>query len=481
MVGMAFWGWFGLATAQSATKPNIILCMADDQGWGDVGYQGHPVLKTPNLDAMVREGLRLDRFYAAAPVCSPTRGSVLTGRHPNRYGCFSWGHSIRPQEITIAEALKKAGYVTGHFGKWHVGSVRADSPVSPGASGFDRWLSTPNFYDLDPLMSDQGRVVRKQGDSSVIAAEAAVEFIRQAVAEGRPFLAVVWFGSPHAPHEALEEDRKWYKDQPEALRNFYGEITALDRAVGMLCRAVRELGVAKNTLFWYTSDNGALPKLGSTGGLRGHKGTLWEGGIRVPCIIQWPEKIPKPRRSEFPCGTVDIYPTLLDIVGVSMPQQPPLDGISLAPLLEGRPPERRPQPLGFWVYPVPGIRMPSEEMLQNLLAEQPGQTPPQPPPESPPRSRYPEDQLPGHAVWLDWPYKLHRIDGKGEKDHVKLELYHLENDPAEKEDLASAEPDRVAPMRNALEQWQRSVLRSLNGQDYPADETPPHKGYSCSF
>ncbi len=153
-------------------KPNFILCMADDQGWGDVGYQGHPVLKTPHLDAMAREGLRLDRFYAAAPVCSPTRGSVLTGRHPNRYGCFSWGHPLRVQEITIAEAMKKAGYVTGHFGKWHLGEVRADSPLCPGAKGFDRWLSTPNFYDLNPLMSDQGRVVRKQGDSSMIAAEA---------------------------------------------------------------------------------------------------------------------------------------------------------------------------------------------------------------------------------------------------------------------------------------------------------------------
>ncbi|HPZ84254.1 MAG TPA: sulfatase-like hydrolase/transferase, partial [Thermogutta sp.] len=158
--------------AESSQKPNIILCMADDQGWGDVGYNGHPVLKTPNLDEMAVQGLRLDYFYAAAPVCSPTRGSVLTGRHPNRYGCFSWGHTIRPQEITIAEALKRAGYTTGHFGKWHVGPVRADSQLCPGASGFDRWLSTPNFYDLDPLMSDQGRVVRKQGDSSIIAVEA---------------------------------------------------------------------------------------------------------------------------------------------------------------------------------------------------------------------------------------------------------------------------------------------------------------------
>jgi len=127
-----------------ANRPNIVLVMADDQGWGDTGYNGHDRLKTPTLDEMAASCLRFDRFYSAAPVCSPTRGSVLTGRHPNRYGCFSWGYTLRPQEVTIAEVLKTAGYRTGHFGKWHLGPVRADSPVSPGNSGFDEWLSSPN-------------------------------------------------------------------------------------------------------------------------------------------------------------------------------------------------------------------------------------------------------------------------------------------------------------------------------------------------
>jgi len=141
---------------RSSRKPNIVLCMADDQGWGDMAYNGHPVLKTPNFDAMAASALRFDRFYAAAPVCSPTRGSVMTGRHPNRFGCFKWGHTLRPQEITIAEALKTAGYVTGHFGKWHLGSVRKSSPVNPGASGFDEWFSAPNFFDNDPILSREG-------------------------------------------------------------------------------------------------------------------------------------------------------------------------------------------------------------------------------------------------------------------------------------------------------------------------------------
>src|SRR4051812_35328677 len=154
-------------------KPNIILCMADDQGWGDVGYNGHPVLKTPHLDAMAAAGLRLDRFYAAAPVCSPTRGSVLTGRHPNRFGCFSWGHALRPQEVTLARALRQAGYATGHFGKWHLGSVQEGSPVNPGACGFGRWLSSPNFFDNDPVLSREGKAVPFRGESSAVTADAA--------------------------------------------------------------------------------------------------------------------------------------------------------------------------------------------------------------------------------------------------------------------------------------------------------------------
>ncbi|HUV62592.1 MAG TPA: sulfatase-like hydrolase/transferase, partial [Sedimentisphaerales bacterium] len=216
--------------AGSSGKPNIILCMADDQGWGDMAYNGHPVLKTPNFDAMAASALRFDRFYAAAPVCSPTRGSVMTGRHPNRFGCFKWGYSLRPQEITIAEALKKAGYITGHFGKWHLGSVRKGSPVNPDASGFDEWLSAPNFFDNSPILSREGRAVETQGESSMVTADAAIEFIRKHAESPQPFLAVVWFGSPHAPHQAIEEDGALYADQKKNFQNFYGEITGMDRA-----------------------------------------------------------------------------------------------------------------------------------------------------------------------------------------------------------------------------------------------------------
>ena len=303
--------------------------MADDQGWGDMAYMGHPVLKTPTFDEMATSCLRFDRFYAAGPVCSPTRGSVLTGRHPNRFGCFRWGYSLRPREITVAEALKKAGYTTGHFGKWHVGSVRADSPVSPGQSGFDEWFSSPNFFENSPWMSHRGKAVKTEGEGSMVTVEAALRFIREALRKKKPFLALVWFGSPHAPHRGIERDLELYPDQPKPQRHFLAEITAMDRAMGHLRKELRVLGIAENTLLWYTSDNGAI-RQGSTGGLSGRKGTVLEGGIRVPAIIEWPSRIAAPRTTYFPCGTVDIYPTLLEIAAVTMPNQPPLDDLRVS-------------------------------------------------------------------------------------------------------------------------------------------------------
>ena len=145
---------FGVPPATHAQdRPNIILLMGDDHGWEETGYNGHPYVHTPILDDMAASGLRFDRFYAAHPSCSPTRGSVLTGRHPNRYGTFAPNWSIRPDEITIADLLQEAGYATGHFGKWHVGPVKSDSPTNPGAMGFDEWLSHDNFFELNPILS----------------------------------------------------------------------------------------------------------------------------------------------------------------------------------------------------------------------------------------------------------------------------------------------------------------------------------------
>lgn len=450
-------------------KPNFVLCMADDQGWGDMAYNGDPLLKTPVFDEMARTGLRFDRFYAAAPVCSPTRGSVMTGRHPNRFGCFKWGYTLRPQEITIAEALKAAGYTTGHFGKWHLGSLRPDSPVNPGHSGFDEWFSSPNFFDLDPWMSRNGKAVKVTGESSEVAVDAAIEFIRKSAGRMEPFLAVVWFGSPHAPHQGLPADLALYQNAPKNRQAFLAEITAMDRAMGKLRRALREIGVADNTLLWYNSDNGAIPQ-GSSGGLRGKKGDIWEGGLRVPALIEWPARVKQPRRIGIPCGTVDIYPTLLELAGAKVAKQTPLDGRSLVPLLDGRMKERG-QPLGFWDYTIAGKPVKSSDLLEEIAREQASGNVRSDREAGQPMTglldeKYPADKFPGHSAWLDGDWKLHRIEAK--KGTVTWELYNLGTDPKETTDLLMTESQRVSRMRSELNAWLTSVVGSLNGADYPA-------------
>jgi arylsulfatase A-like enzyme len=405
-------------------RPNVVLCMTDDQGWGDVSYNGLKAVRTPNLDALAAAGLRLNRFYAASPVCSPTRGSVLTGRNPNRYRIFSPGHPLRPQEMSIAQHLRAAGYATGHFGKWHLNGVSgpgkvitADDPLGPGRFGFDEWLSVSNYFDLDWTLSRKGTPEKFTGDGSEYIVGEALKFMRQAKEGRKPFLVVVWFGNPHSPHKALPEDRT-----AAGGSAYYGEIVAIDRSMGRLREGLRQLGVADDTLLWFCSDNGATGP-GSTGGLRGKKGSVWEGGVRVPGLVEWPARIKAPFTSDLPACTSDIYPTLVDILQLKVADQvEPLDGISLLPLLDNKMKER-PRPIGFW---------------HNGSGD---------------RDR-------GHAALVDNRYKLHKLGPD------RFELYDLANDPAERNDLAAHNADVVKRMRAELNAWQESVKKSLRGEDY---------------
>ena len=353
--------------------PNFVLLMGDDHGWEETGYNGHQYLQTPVLDQMAAQGLRLDRFYAAHPSCSPTRGSVMTGRHPNRYGTFSPNWSIRPQEITIAHLLGEAGYVCGHFGKWHLGPVKADSPTNPRAMGFHRWVSHDNFFELDPYLSRDGGPPEKfPGESSQVIVDQAVHFIRDAKRQDKPFFVVVWFGSPHEPYSGLKKDLELYDDLPEkyaaksvkltsnetgkstkrplrdVLRERYAEITAMDRAIGSLRDALGKQGQRENTLLWYCGDNGTPSSGLADSPLRGQKGQMYEGGIRVPGIIEWPARITMPRTSDVNAVTSDMLPTLCALAGVQPPSRP-IDGISLESLIDGNM-TARPSPICFWAY-----------------------------------------------------------------------------------------------------------------------------------
>jgi arylsulfatase A-like enzyme len=457
---------FMAAISLADERPNIVIIMADDHGYGDTGYTRHPFVKTPHLDAMAKTGVVFNRFYASAPVCSPTRASFMTGRHPFRTNVPNHGHYMRPEEKTIAEALKSSGYVTGHFGKWHIGSVQPDSPTNPGGAGFDEWLSGLNFFDNDPYLSRNGKYEHLKGAGTVISMEATIDFLKRHRDGDQPMFAVTWLPSPHDPHREIPgggaEAKQLYKDQQTSKPGYFREITLIDQQVGRLQVALRDLGIEKNTLFIYCSDNGGL--VGESSGGREKKGSIYEGGLRVPAIFQWPARY-QARIIETPVFTSDLYPTLVAIAGAKVSPQPQLDGIDLTPILDGTSPTH--PPMGFWHGYQKGESTWSDRIIKSLMeAEQSGKPNPFPGRRLKNVNEYPdldENDLHGHAAWNSWPWKLHRIEQNGK---VKIELYHLIDDPMEKNDLSSREPERTAKMLLSLEIWQRSVLRSWSGRDY---------------
>ena len=457
----------------AAQRPNIVLVLADDQGWGETGYNGHPHLRTPVLDEMAASGLRFDRFYAAAPNCSPTRTSILTGRHPNRSGVFAPNHTTRPEEITIAQIVRAAGYRTGHFGKWHVGAVKSASPTNPARMGYEEYLAHDNFFELDPPLSRNGadpEIVR--GESSEICVDAAIAFLEKVRAEGpAPFFVTLWFGSPHSPYRALPADRALYADVPgDELASRFAEITAMDRALGRFRAWLGTAGLADDTLLWFTSDNGitveGIPEEQRAGlyngGWRGRKGALYEGGLRVPAIVEWPSVVTQPRRTSVPAVTTDMFATLLAILGLDHPEPDrPLDGLDLSALVLEDGMTERPAPVGFWRYDSRSERGNPRWMPEELTR---GTTPTTRNPGIDfVNFRHPEPKAAdfgGVAAWMDNRYKLVRSGSDSP------ELYDLLADPFERRDIAGDMPGLVAAMLGAMEFWQASVERSLAGLDY---------------
>ncbi len=484
-----------------AEQPNFILLMGDDHGWEETGYNGHPYVKTPVLDEIAATGFRFDRFYSAHASCSPTRASFLTGRHPNRMGTFAPGWSFRPEEITMAHLLSKAGYRCAHFGKWHVGTVKAGSPVNPGAMGFDEWLSHDNFFELNPVLSRNGAAPQElTGESSEILVREAIQFIEKVRQQAQPFLVVVWYGSPHEPYSGLPEDLALYADLPakysekmvsltsnetgeqvsrpqgEVLRERYAEITAMDRSIGVLRDYLAKSGLRDNTLLFYCGDNGT-----SADGLlasphRNSKNSIYEGGTRVPGLMEWPAQIPEPRATQLRASTSDLLPTLTGIAGQALPDRP-LDGIDLLPALTGTL-QQRPVPLYFWMR---------DRALLRSLSRQPAYIDPEWQIGTTPLAKLSGGKATrnfvnyqhtatttrdyyGPRAVIDGHYKLVVQDVANE--NKRLELYDLEADLAEKHNIAEKHPEIVSRLESSLQKWQTSVLNSLTGADYHQDAKP---------
>jgi arylsulfatase A-like enzyme len=436
-----------LVLTSSGTTPNIILMMADDLGYGDTGFNGNEIIMTPHLDKMAEEGVKLTHFYAGGPVCSPTRGTCLTGRHYFRYGIWSAnvGH-LPKQEITLARMLKEKGYTTGHFGKWHLGTLSPTSSpkgekrkpevnyAPPWERDYDRsfvvessvatWNPGSNknpFYDDGvPLPGDDESLL---GGAARVVADRAIPFMKEAVDQERPFLAVIWFNAPHEPIKAGPEYLAMYEGHGDAA-HYYGCITE-DEQVGRVRESLREWGIADNTLIFFCSDNGPEgksvkgKKAGTTAGLRGRKRSLYDGGVRVPAIAEWPGRLESGGIVEVPLSTLDYFPTIQSLVGYAMPDQRPIDGQDIMPILAEKT-DKRSKTIPF--------------------------------------------RAKSGATLVKDRFKL--ILPKGE-------LYDLSTDWSEKNNIAGAHPERVQSMRRELLKLLESMKASHAGTDYNDPDYAP--------
>jgi arylsulfatase A-like enzyme len=429
---------------QITKKPNVILIMADDLGWGDTGYNGNKIIKTPHLDQMAKDGIQFNRFYSASAVCSPTRASFLTGRNPYRTGVFTANKGIlRPEETTITELLQKEGYVTGHFGKWHLGTfthtekdanrgrpgnVKEYNPAS--LHGYNTVFATESKVPTyNPMVNDKGQnygtsywneknekiTKNLSGDDSRVIMDRVIPFIEDANKKNKPFCAIVWFHAPHKPCVAGPKHLEMYKDQPLKMQHYAGCITAMDDQIGRLRSELKSMEAEENTIITFCSDNG--PERGTPGtasNFRDRKRSLHEGGIRVPGLLVWPKQIEKGFISNQMAYTSDYLPTIAEILKINLDKKIELDGESILPIIKGERLNRK-HNLGF-----------AHSSQLSLQGEN---------------------------------YKLYAFN-------KAYELYDIKKDSLEQNNLASEKKEIVESMKTEYNSWLNSVQESFEGKEY---------------
>jgi arylsulfatase A-like enzyme len=454
-----------VATADS--KPNIIFLMADDLGFGDVGFNGNNLVKTPNLDRMAGDGLRFTRFYSVGPVCSPTRACVQTGRHSMRFGMIGVNIGKLPEgEINMAQIAKSKGYTTGHFGKWHLGTLTKDPELSgpapataaerygpPWERNYDVTFTTEtNIATWDPLDETGLRIPKHRvhfwsngkeiegnwkGSSERIMMDRALDFVKSSAEAETPFLATIWFYGPHSPTRAGEELRALYPNEKLGRQHYLGSITSIDNEVGRLRQTLTTLGIEKNTLILFCSDNGpegtGIPEseynpyggvyYGEAGEFKGRKRYLYNGGVCVPAFAYWPGVIEAGSTSNEPVCTLDYLPTLAAILGAKLPNDRPIDGTNILALLQG----------ADW----------SRDKFIPFASSM-------------------QKKSPSASIISD-DYKLLLWFDKTKRD----ELYHIKNDASEMNNLINMEAEVADSLRQELMAWLDSANNSYENGDYP--------------
>ena len=414
-----------IVAAEPTKKPNVLVILADDQGWGDLSIQGNTNLQTPNIDTLARDGALFDRFYVC-PVCSPTRAEFLTGRYHPRGGVFNvstGGERLNLDVKTIGNVFKEGGYATALFGKWHNGS---QYPYHPNGRGFDEYygFTSGHWGDyFNPPLEHNGKPVEGKGYITDDLADHAMSFMTKS--RERPFFCYVAFNTPHSPMQV--PDRWWDRVKDRDLKMRYAgperEDLSFTRAalamceniddnVGRMLRKLDELKLADSTIVLYFSDNGPNSWRWN-GGMRGRKGSTDEGGVRSPLLMRWPGHIKPGTKVPQIASAIDLLPTLADMAGVAIQGTKPLDGVSLTPLLLNRG--------GAW---------------------------------------------PDRMIFSHWSNKVsvrtqqYRLDNAGE-------LYDMVKDPGQKHNIAKEEPKEAARLREAVAVWKRDVLAQLKREERP--------------
>jgi arylsulfatase A-like enzyme len=413
----------------SSPKPNFVIIFTDDQGFQDVGCFGSPLIKTPNLDRMAAEGMKFVDFYAAASVCSPSRAALLTGCYPQRVsipGVLFPDDKIglNPQEITIADTLKEQGYATACIGKWHLGHLK---PFLPTKHGFDYYFGIPYSNDMKPRdkktkrkfpplpLIENEEAIEVDPDQSQLTkryTEKAVEFIKQN--KDKPFFLYLPHTMPHVPLYASENFKG------KSNRGLYGDVIGeIDQSTGKVLKTLKQLGIDEQTVVVFTSDNGPWLSKGENGGsampLRAGKMTTYEGGMREPCIMRWPGKIPAGSVCSEIATTMDIYPTFAKLAGAKIPKDRVIDGKDILPLMT-TPDAKTPHKEFFYYH------------IQNLQAVRSGH----------------------------WKLILPHPDRRTKKT-VATALYNLKDDIRERNDVSAQHPDIVKRLTKAAQKMRAEL------------------------
>lgn len=486
----------GFRLPMAARHPNVILIVADDMGYGDFGCFSDGTVRTPHLDRLVAEGICFRQHYSASPICAPARAALLTGRYPHRTGAITQ-HEIHGldrialREVTLADAFRSAGYATSLVGKWHNGTF--DRRFEPNARGFDEFTGFCGGW------TDYYRYHLRRNDSIApsdgtyltdLLTNEAEAFIRRHPND--PFFLYLPYSAPHSPFQARDEWIAPYRERGlnRIVATTYAMIERMDAGIGRILDTVHEAGLAENTVVAFTSDNGPAffnpPYMLEAGeptfnerynsGLRGSKGWIYEGGIRVPMVLRWPGHVPGGRFADQLAHFTDWMPTLLSLAGVERPPGPPLDGCDLSPLLAGRPMSAEPRQFWQWNFYWPDIGTNAAMRDGNWKLVRPMIR----------GTRFFSDELcvsdedrarTAAFVEADIKHKENPASVRAVLPVPNLkpqrpeppELYDLSSDPGEQHDIASEHPERVRRMLACLEEWFEDVERdrkSIDQQDH---------------